>query len=120
MFMLGRCSEVVLWDARTHEHLRTLHMQGRVTAMIVMGDDAAGHDDGVVVGGGACCVVIAMDDGEGGGALAVMRPIEALDGSGSRWGVAEGTVARPLASGGSNVHITCMARGPSCIGCGCR
>jgi hypothetical protein len=117
----------VLWDARSHQHVRTLQMQGRITAMIVMcdaADAAADHDDGHSEGMGASSVILALDDGEGGCAVDVLQQIAGIDGNGRTWGLKESSVVRPLASGGggssSNVYITCMARGPSCIGCGCR
>jgi hypothetical protein len=132
VIVLARCSELVLFDASSHQHLRTLQMHGRVTAMIVVHAipvgscdvvDAAADDDCSIIDGSACNVIIAMDDGEGGGTLAVLQQISGIEGAGRRWGLDERQVIRPLLGGGGErgrVYITCMCSGTSCIGCGCR
>lgn len=132
VIVMARCNELVLFDAASHQHLRTLQTQGHVTAMMVMhavpvgscdAVDAAADDDCGITAGNACNVMIAMDDGEGGGALAVLQQFSGSEGAGRRWGLEEREAIRPLSGCGGEsgrVYITCMCNGPSCIGCGCR
>jgi hypothetical protein len=156
VFMMGYGSEVVLWDAATLHHLRTLQMQHRVTAMVVVPSAAAGEGAAAAAGEGAaaaavaaaaagegaegggcghdadsfargdgCRVVVAVDGGLG-ASVAVLQLLHGAHdgGSGGRWGVDDGSLFQPLqdsgGGGGGGAHITCMALGPSCIGCGCR
>jgi hypothetical protein len=143
VFMMGWGSEVVLWDAASLHHLRTLQMQHRVTAMVVIPLAAAaaaaagegaegggcGHDADSFARGDGCRVVVAVDGGVG-ASVAVLQLLHGAHdgGSGGRWGVDDGSLFQPLqdsgggggGGGGGGAHITCMALGPSCIGCGCR